>query len=79
MKIIRDKNPSILLFKIMQNYHEEPRKPNAGRIFDNSTSVVGRQNLANRLDFFKDSSQPWNMDKSEIRIFFKEQLFFYCK
>jgi len=81
MKIIRDKNPSVLHLKIMQNYYEVPRKLNAGRFFDNSTSVVGKQNLANRLDFFKDFSQPWNMDKSdaEIRIFLKEQLFFYCK
>jgi len=71
MKIIRDKNPSILNSKIMQNYYEELRKPNAGRFFDNSTSVVGRQNLANSLDFFKDFSQSWNMDKSdaEIKIF----------
>jgi len=64
----------------MQNYNEEPRKPNEGCFFDNSTSVVGRQNLANRLDFFKDFSQPWNMDKSdaEIKFFLKEQQFFYC-
>jgi len=57
----------------MQYYYEEPRKQKAGRFFnDNSTLVVGRQNLANRLDFFKDFSQTWNMDQSEaeIRIFF---------
>jgi len=43
-----------------------------------STSVVGRQNLANRLNFFKDFSQPWNMDKSEaeIIIFLKNNYFF---
>jgi len=44
MKIIRDKTPSILHSKIMPNYYEEPRKLNAGRLFDNSTLVVGRPN-----------------------------------
>jgi len=68
MKIIRDKTPSILHSKIIQNCNEEPRKPNAGRFFDNSTSGVGRQNLANRLYLFKDLSQPWNMDKSDPEI-----------
>jgi len=52
---------------------EELGKPNAERFYDNSTSMVGRQNLANRLDFFKEFPRPWNMDKfdTEIRIFLK--------
>jgi len=39
-----------------------------GRFFDNSTSVLERQNLPNRLDFFKDFSRPWNMDQSDAEI-----------
>jgi hypothetical protein len=84
IKIMCDREPTILFNQLTNCYFEQRRYPGIGYFYDSSRTKKGRQSIPNRLAFMRSISYPWNfpekpMSNDLIRIEMKHTFFPYLK